>query len=182
MPYHLQTKSPSYRAFWIGKAMHKLLNIPGGIRTPDRSLRRRMLYPAELLRHAVFASRIPIYFTAWGGLCQGLSGLGGPLFLAGRLASLVLSRDLARAASRSALLFNLSPGLPSSASSQVHSLPPHTKRDQDRRPSLLILSLLCLASCFGNGFSYQGFYFINSGALVDGFVSQGFHFLRVQLG
>ena len=52
-----------------------LLNIPGGIRTPDRSLRRRMLYPAELLRHAVFASRIPIYFTAWGRLCQGLSGL-----------------------------------------------------------------------------------------------------------
>ena len=34
-----------------------------------------MLYPAELLRHAVFASRIPIYFTAWGGLCQGLVGL-----------------------------------------------------------------------------------------------------------
>ena len=58
-----------------------LLYIPGGIRTPDRSLRRRMLYPAELLRHAVFASRIPIYFTAWGGLCQGLSGLGGPLLL-----------------------------------------------------------------------------------------------------
>ena len=162
--------------------MHKLLNIPGGIRTPDRSLRRRMLYPAELLRHAVFASRIPIYFTAWGGLCQGLSDLGGSLFLAGRLASLVLSRDLASAPSRSALLLNLSPSLPSSASSQVHSPPTHTKRDQDRSPSLLILSLLCLASCFSNGFRYQGFYFINSGALVDGFVSQGFHFLRVQLG
>ena len=116
-----------------------------------------MLYPAELLRHDVFASRIPIYFTAWDGLCQGLSGLGGPLFLAGRLASLVLSRGLATAPSRSALLLNLS-------------------------PSLLILSLLCLASCFSNGFRYQGFYFINSGALVDGFVSQGFHFLRVQLG
>ena len=140
-----------------------------------------MLYPAELLRHAVFASRIPIYFTAWGGLCQGLVGLGGPLFLAGRLASLVLSRDLATAPSRSALLFNLSPGLPSSASSQVLS-PAHTKRDQDHRPSLLIVRALCLASCFSNGFSYQGFYFINSSALVDSFVSQGFHFLRVQLG
>ena len=140
-----------------------------------------MLYPAELLRHAVFASRIPIYFTAWGGLCQGLSGLDGPLFLAGRFASLVLSRDLTSAASRSALLLNLSPGLP--FLSQLKSkAPAHTKRDQDRSPSLLILSLLCLASCFGNGFRYQGFYFINSGALVDGFVSQGFHFLRVQLG
>ena len=140
-----------------------------------------MLYPAELLRHAVFASRIPIYFTAWGGLCQGLSGLGGPLFLTGRFASLVLSRDLASAPSRSALLLNLSPGLPSSPAPKSKA-PAHTKRDQDRRPSLLILSLLCLASCFSNGFSYQGFYFINSGALVDGFVSQGFHFLRVQLG
>ena len=123
MPYHLQTKSPSYRAFWIGKAMHKLLNIPGGIRTPDRSLRRRMLYPAELLRHDVFASRIPIYFTAWGGLCQGLVGLGGPLFLAGRLASSVLSRDLASASYWSALLLNLSPGLPSSDSSSPKPQP-----------------------------------------------------------
>ena len=140
-----------------------------------------MLYPAELLRHDVFASRIPIYFTAWGGLCQGLSGLVGPLFLAGRLASLVLSRDLATTPSRSALLLNLSPGLPSPGSSQVQS-PSHTKRDQDHRPSLLIVKALCLASCLSNGFSYQGFDFINSGALLDGFVSQGFHFLRVQLG
>ena len=167
-------------AFELG-AIDSAPDIPGGIRTPDRSLRRRMLYPAELLRHAVFTSRIPIYFTAWDRLCQGLSGPGWPLFLAGRFASLVLSRDLATAPSRSALLLNLSPGLPFSASSQVQS-PSHTKRDQDRRPSLLIVRALCLASCFGNGFSYQGFYFINSGALVDGFVSQGFHFLRVQLG
>ncbi len=30
----------------------KLLeNVPGEIRTPDRTLRRRMLYPAELLGH-----------------------------------------------------------------------------------------------------------------------------------
>ncbi len=28
---------------------HRFINnVPGGIRTPDRSLRRRMLYPAEL--------------------------------------------------------------------------------------------------------------------------------------
>ena len=140
-----------------------------------------MLYPAELLRHAVFASRIPIYFTAWGGLCQGLSGPGEPLFLAGRLASLVLSRDLASAPSRSALLLNLSPG-PHPQPAPKSKAPAHTKRDQDRCPSLLFVKALCLGGCFSNGFSYQGFYFINSGALVDGFVSQGFHFLRVQLG
>ena len=87
-----------------------------------------MLYPAELLRHDVFASRIPIYFTAWDGLCQGLVGLGGPLFLAGRFASLVLSQDLASAPSRSALLLNLGHYLPFSASFQVQG-PSHTKRD-----------------------------------------------------
>lgn len=30
-----------------------LLDVPGGIRTPDRRLRRPLLYPAELLRHDV---------------------------------------------------------------------------------------------------------------------------------
>lgn len=30
------------------KGSRRLNNVPGGIRTPDRSLRRRMLYPAEL--------------------------------------------------------------------------------------------------------------------------------------
>ena len=28
----------------------KFKNVPGGIRTPDRRLRRALLYPAELLR------------------------------------------------------------------------------------------------------------------------------------
>ena len=28
-----------------------LINVPGGIRTPDRRLRRPLLYPAELLEH-----------------------------------------------------------------------------------------------------------------------------------
>lgn len=28
-------------------------SVPGEIRTPDRTLRRRMLYPAELLGHSM---------------------------------------------------------------------------------------------------------------------------------
>lgn len=31
------------------KGSRRLNNVTGGIRTPDRPLRRRMLYPAELL-------------------------------------------------------------------------------------------------------------------------------------
>jgi hypothetical protein len=35
----------------LKKAFFKY-DVPGGIRTPDRTLRRRMLYPAELLGHS----------------------------------------------------------------------------------------------------------------------------------
>lgn len=37
------------------KGSRRLNNVPGGIRTPDRSLRRRMLYPAELLEQIIFS-------------------------------------------------------------------------------------------------------------------------------
>ena len=153
-----------------------------------------MLYPAELLRHAVFASRIPIYFTAWDRLCQGLSGPGRAPFLAWSIPSILRKASPAlhdRLASpypsfslTSWLLLHppwagsASPPQPAPKSNS----PSHTKRDQDHSPSLLIVKALCLGSCLSNGFSYQGFDFINSGALLDGFVSQGFHFLRVQLG
>ena len=36
---------------FLTKVRDRFIDVPGGIRTPDRTLRRRMLYPAELLRH-----------------------------------------------------------------------------------------------------------------------------------
>ncbi len=39
-----------------------LIYVPGGIRTPDNSLRRRVLYPAELLGHNFFAVKHELYY------------------------------------------------------------------------------------------------------------------------
>ena len=46
------------------------LYVSGGIRTPDRSLRRRMLYPTELLRHELFFTSNIYYCTKYHIKCQ----------------------------------------------------------------------------------------------------------------
>ncbi len=38
-------------------------DVPGGIRTPDRRLRRPLLYPAELLRHGIFQAKMIISYV-----------------------------------------------------------------------------------------------------------------------
>lgn len=43
-----QKKSPYIRAYSQD-------GVDGGIRTPDRALRRRMLYPAELRRQRIYS-------------------------------------------------------------------------------------------------------------------------------
>lgn len=37
--------------------------VPGGIRTPDRRLRRALLYPAELLRHEFFQAKLILSYA-----------------------------------------------------------------------------------------------------------------------
>jgi hypothetical protein len=41
---------------WYGLFSFVQLYVPGAIRTPDRRLRRALLYPAELLGHNVMLS------------------------------------------------------------------------------------------------------------------------------
>lgn len=49
-----KTKKPETlikQCFWLLTVLSKY--VPGEIRTPDRRLRRALLYPAELLGHVV---------------------------------------------------------------------------------------------------------------------------------
>ena len=48
----MELKEILYRPLF--RACREFYGVPEGIRTPDLTLRRRTLYPAELLRHVVF--------------------------------------------------------------------------------------------------------------------------------
>lgn len=43
---------------------------PGGVRTPDPALRRRVLYPTELLIHSYWMYKVLIYNSTFGLHCQ----------------------------------------------------------------------------------------------------------------